>query len=38
VDPAYPGRVPEQAEEILIAAARAGAGLRELAAICAEIR
>ena len=27
-----------QAEEILIAAARAGAGLRELAAICAEIR
>jgi hypothetical protein len=27
-----------QAEEILIAAAWAGAGLRELAAICAEIR
>jgi hypothetical protein len=27
-----------QAEEIVIAAARAGAGLRELAAICAEIR
>ena len=27
-----------QAEEILIAAARAGAGRRELAAICAEIR
>jgi hypothetical protein len=27
-----------QAEEILMAAARAGAGLRELAAICAEIR
>ncbi len=27
-----------QAEEIVVAAARAGAGLRELAAICAEIR
>jgi Domain of unknown function (DUF222) len=38
----WTGGIPEefraQAEEILIAAARAGAGLRELAAICAEIR
>ena len=33
-----PGEFRAQAEEILIAAARAGAGLRELAAICAEIR
>ena len=33
-----PGKFREQAEEILAAAARAGAGLRELAAICAEIR
>jgi hypothetical protein len=33
-----PGEYRVQAEEILIAAARAGAGLRELAAICAEIR
>ena len=33
-----PGEFREQAEEILAAAARAGAGLRELAAICAEIR
>jgi Domain of unknown function (DUF222) len=35
---AIPGEFRAQAEEILIAAARAGAGLRELAAICAEIR
>jgi hypothetical protein len=33
-----PGEYRVQAEEILIAAARARAGLRELAAICAEIR
>jgi len=33
-----PGEYRGQAEEILVAAARAGAGLRELAAICAEIR
>jgi Domain of unknown function (DUF222) len=33
-----PDEFRAQAEEILIAAARAGAGLRELAAICAEIR
>jgi hypothetical protein len=33
-----PGEFRDQAEEILAAAARAGAGLRELAAICAEIR
>ena len=33
-----PGEFLAQAEEILIGAARAGAGLRELAAICAEIR
>jgi len=33
-----PGEYRAQAEEILVAAARAGAGLRELAAICAEIR
>jgi hypothetical protein len=33
-----PAQFRAQAEEILIAAARAGAGLRELAAICAEIR
>jgi hypothetical protein len=36
----WTGAIPEeyraQAEEILVAAARAGAGLRELAAICAE--
>jgi hypothetical protein len=35
---AIPEEFRGQAEEILIAAARAGAGLRELAAICAEIR
>jgi hypothetical protein len=35
---AIPAEYREQAEEILVAAARAGAGLRELAAICAEIR
>ena len=35
---AIPGEFRAQAEEILVAAARAGAGLRELAAICAEIR
>ena len=35
---AIPGEYRGQAEEILIAAAEAGAGLRELAAICAEIR
>jgi hypothetical protein len=35
---AIPGEFRERAEEILVAAARAGAGLRELAAICAEIR
>jgi hypothetical protein len=33
-----PAEFRAQAEEILIAAARAGAGQRELAAICAEIR
>ncbi|HYB17787.1 MAG TPA: hypothetical protein VEF71_20295 [Streptosporangiaceae bacterium] len=33
-----PDEYRAQAEEILVAAARAGAGLRELAAICAEIR
>jgi hypothetical protein len=33
-----PGEYRAQAEEIAVAAARAGAGLRELAAICAEIR
>jgi hypothetical protein len=33
-----PGEFRGQAEEIVVAAARAGAGLRELAAICAEIR
>ena len=33
-----PTEFRDQAEEILIAAARAGAGQRELAAICAEIR
>jgi hypothetical protein len=36
--PAIPEEFRAQAEEILVAAARAGAGLRELAAICAEIR
>jgi hypothetical protein len=35
---AIPEEFRGQAEEILVAAARAGAGLRELAAICAEIR
>ena len=35
---AIPDEFRGQAEEILVAAARAGAGLRELAAICAEIR
>jgi hypothetical protein len=35
---AIPDEYREQAEEILIAAARAGADLRALAAICAEIR
>jgi hypothetical protein len=35
---AIPEEFREQAEEILAAAARAGAGLRELEAICAEIR
>ena len=35
---AIPGEVREEAEEILIAAARTGADLRALAAICAEIR
>jgi hypothetical protein len=35
---AIPGEFRAQAEEILVAAARADAGLRELAAICAEIR
>jgi hypothetical protein len=33
-----PDEYRAQAEEIAVAAARAGAGLRELAAICAEIR
>src|SRR6516162_7028569 len=35
---AIPGEFRAQAEEIVVAAARAGAGPRELAAICAEIR
>jgi hypothetical protein len=35
---AIPAEFRGQAEQILVAAARAGAGLRELAAICAEIR
>jgi Domain of unknown function (DUF222) len=35
---AIPAEYREQAEEILVAAARAGADLRALAAICAEIR
>ncbi len=35
---AIPEEFRAQAEEIVVAAARAGAGLRELAAICAEIR
>ena len=35
---AIPGEFRAQAEEIVVAAARAGAGLRELAAVCAEIR
>ncbi len=35
---AIPDEYRSQAEEIVVAAARAGAGLRELAAICAEIR
>ena len=35
---AIPDEFRAQAEEIVVAAARAGAGLRELAAICAEIR
>jgi hypothetical protein len=35
---AIPGEFRAQAEEILVAAARAGADLRALAAICAEIR
>ena len=35
---AIPAEFRDQAEEILVAAARAGAGLRALAAICAEIR
>jgi hypothetical protein len=35
---AIPEEYRAQAEEILVAAARAGAGLRSLAAICAEIR
>jgi Domain of unknown function (DUF222) len=35
---AIPAEFREQAEEILVAAARAGADLRALAAICAEIR
>ena len=33
-----PGQYREKAEEIVVAAARAGVGLRGLAAICAEIR
>ena len=33
-----PGEYRAEAEEIVVAAARAGAGLRALAAICAEIR
>jgi hypothetical protein len=35
---AIPGEFREKAEEILVAAARAGADLRALASICAEIR
>jgi hypothetical protein len=35
---AIPEEYREKAEEILVAAARSGAGLRSLAAICAEIR
>ena len=35
---AIPEEYRDEAEEILVAAARAGAGLRSLAAICAEIR
>ena len=35
---AIPGEYRDQAEEIVVAAARAGADLRALAAICAEIR
>ena len=35
---AIPAEFREQAEEILVAAARVGADLRELAAICTEIR
>jgi len=35
---AIPDEYRAQAEQIVVAAARAGAGLRELAAICAEIR
>jgi Domain of unknown function (DUF222) len=35
---AIPDQYREKAEEILVAAARAGSGLRSLAAICAEIR
>jgi hypothetical protein len=35
---AIPAEYVAQAEEILVAAARAGADLRALAAICAEIR
>jgi Domain of unknown function (DUF222) len=35
---AIPGEFRDQAEEILVAAAKAGAGLRALAEICAEIR
>jgi Domain of unknown function (DUF222) len=35
---AIPGEYRDEAEEILVAAARAGADLRGLAAICAEIR
>ena len=35
---AIPGRYRDQAEEILVGAARGGADLRSLAAICAEIR
>jgi hypothetical protein len=38
VDPGDPGEFRETAEEILILAARAGADLRALAEICAEIR
>ena len=38
MDSDIPAEFREQAEEILVAAARAGADLRALAAICAEIR